>query len=144
LKEGIEAISSWGPGRFENYSIHQIEPIVSLMGCYPQKVMSIGSASHPALLIDFGSGKQATVQHFGEGCPFMMAVNYTQTNRCQIIKPESDFFALFIRRLVSFFETREPAVPEAETIAVMTIIEYGIQAAMNPAQWINLPSERGY
>lgn len=139
VKEGIETISSWGPGRFENYSIHQIEPIVSLMGSHPQRVMSIGSAASSALLIDFGAGKQATINHFGDGCPFMMAVN-DNTNQCQIIKPESDFFALFIRHLVSFFESGKPAVPAEETIAVITIIEYGLQAAETPAKWLNLPN----
>jgi hypothetical protein len=40
---------------------------------------------------------------------------------------------------VNFFETGEPAVNSAETIAVITIIEYGLKAANTPYVWVELP-----
>ena len=68
-RSDIQTISGWGPGAFANYSIHQIEPIVSLMGTSPKRVMYIGTPDSPALLIDFGDGRQATVNHLGDNCP---------------------------------------------------------------------------
>ena len=136
--EGMRVISSWGPGAFENYSIHQIEPIVSMMGTDAKRVMFIGTDAAPALLIDFGDGRQATVHHLGDPCPFMMAVNY-ENGSCKILKPESDFFKLFIQDLVAFFETGKVSVPHSQTLAVITIIEYGMIAASRPFQWIELP-----
>jgi hypothetical protein len=41
-KNGIAVINSWGPGTYEKYSIHQIEPIVALMGADAKRVMYLG------------------------------------------------------------------------------------------------------
>lgn len=137
-RNGIQVISSIGPGTFENYSIHQIEPIVSMMGSVPKRVMYIGTRSAPALLIEFNDGRQATIHHLGEDCPFTMAVNYDAGN-CIITKPESDFFNLFIQDLIRFFDTGEVTVPASQTISIITIIEYGLKAAICPYQWVELP-----
>jgi hypothetical protein len=136
---GIETIASIGPGRFENYSIHQIEPIVSLMKSAPRRLMSIGTEISPAILIQFANDKQAEVRHFGWECPFSMTINYVSGN-AKLIKAESDFFSVFIKNMLSFFETGKPAVDESETIAIITIIEYGIIAAKTPYQWVELPA----
>ncbi|MGZ9587337.1 hypothetical protein [Paenibacillus marinisediminis] len=137
-REGIESIASWGPGMLENYSIHQIEPIISLMGPEATRVMYIGTPKSPALLIGFADGRQATIHHFGWECPFSMALNY-EAGDCKLVKPESNFFQLFIQDLITFFETGRITVPASETIAIITIIEYGLKAAKQPYQWLELP-----
>jgi len=136
-RDGITSIASWGPGRFENYSIHQIEPIVSLMGSRPRRVMWIGSHA-PAMVIEFDGGKQATLHQFGWECPFSMVVGY-ESGKALPLKPESDFFRLFIRGLIRFFETGNPPVEEAQTIDVITLIEYGFKAGNTPYVWVDLP-----
>jgi hypothetical protein len=137
-RQGIEVICSMGPGRYDNYSIHQIEPIVSLMQCEPKQVMYIGTSKCPALIIRFADGRQATINHFGWECPFSLTINY-DSGKTKILKPESDYFALFMKNLVSFFETGKTTVNRAETIAIITIIEYGFMAAKTPFQWVDLP-----
>ncbi|WGU93493.1 hypothetical protein QJQ58_23620 [Paenibacillus dendritiformis] len=137
-RSGIETICSWGPGTFENYSIHQIEPIVSLMGTEAKRVMFIGTRIAPALLIEFKDGRQATMHHLGGDCPFTTAVAYA-SGSCRILKPESDFFQLFIQELVAFFETGLAPVPSDQTVAIITIIEYGMLAAQRPNVWVELP-----
>jgi hypothetical protein len=137
-RQGIETIASVGPGKFENYSIHQIEPVISLMGSGAARVMSIGTANSPALLIEFEGGRQAEIRHFGWECPFSMMIN-DKAGQTKIVKVESDFFASFVQSLMQFFETGVPAVDEAETVAIITIIEYGIKAAATPFQWVELP-----
>ncbi|WP_159885877.1 Gfo/Idh/MocA family protein [Paenibacillus puerhi] len=137
-REGIDAIASIGPGSYANYSIHQIEPIVSLLGSAAQRVMFIGTPASPALLIEFSGGRQATVRHLSGDAPFQLAVNYGPAGSA-ILKPESDFFQLFIRDLIRFFETGQSTVDASETVAVITIIEYGLKAAVAPFQWVELP-----
>ncbi len=141
-RQGIETIASIGPGKFENYSIHQIEPIISMMGSSPKRVMSIGTANSPALLVEFANGRQAEIRHFGWDCPFSMAVNYS-SGHSKMIKVDSDFFASFTKNLILFFETGKPIVEPNETIAIITIIEFGLKAAETPYQWVELPSETG-
>jgi hypothetical protein len=138
-RNGIDTISSIGPGRYDNYSIHQIEPIVSLMGSRAERVMFTGTKQSPALIIGFEDGRQASIRHFGGDCPFSMAVGYGP-DRSIMLKPESDFFALFIQNMIAFFETGRPAVAPAETLAIITIIEYGFKAAEKPFEWVELPT----
>lgn len=136
---GIHSIQSWGPGRYDNYSIHQFEPIVSMMGSNPKRMMCIGTPETPAFIIDYGQGRQATVHHLGRDCPFMLGVSY-ESGICKVLQAESDFFQAFIRSMVSFFQTGKPAVEPQETIAVITLIEYGYVAAECPYQWVEMPS----
>ena len=138
-REGIHTICSIGPGRFENYSIHQIEPIVSLMGSNVTQVMSVGSSETPALIIRFGDGRQAIIHQFDGDVPFSMTMQYS-SNRCKQLKFESNFFQSFIHDLVHFFETGKPTVHSAETIAVISIIQYGLEAMKKPYQWVSVPS----
>jgi len=137
-KDGIETICSIGPGKFDNYSIHQIEPIVALMGSGVKRVMFTGTAKSPALLIGFADGRQAAVNHFGGGAPFSLIANY-DSGQARSVKIESDFFGAFIQNMVGFFETGEGGVPPEETVAIITIIEYGLKAAQTPYQWLELP-----
>ncbi|WP_051318156.1 Gfo/Idh/MocA family protein [Cohnella thermotolerans] len=137
-RQGIENVCSIGPGSFNHYAIHQIEPIVSLMGGEPTRVMSVGTPNAPALLIGFADGRQAAVHQMGWDCPFQIAVAYT-SGQAKVAKPESDYFDRFVRKLLAFFETGEPEVPEGETIAIVTVIEYGLRAMAAPYQWVQLP-----
>lgn len=43
---GIDAIYSEGPGEFEMYIIHQIEPVIRLMGSAAKRAMYIGTDAH--------------------------------------------------------------------------------------------------
>lgn len=137
-KAGIHTICSIGPGKFDNYSIHQIEPIIALMGTEATRVMFTGTAQSPSVLIGFADGRQASVNHFGGGCPFGMTLDYDSGSAKQI-KVESNFFGGFIENLIAFFESGKATVDPAETIAIITIIEYGLIAAKTPYQWIELP-----
>jgi len=134
----IETVSSWGPGLFHNYAIHQIEPIVAFMGAEAKRLMFTGTPSSHSLLIDFGDGRHASLNHFGWDCPFMMAVKNAEGST-NVLKVESNFFERFIENMVSFFETSIPAVAAAETLSVISIIEYGNKAMETPHQWVQLP-----
>ncbi|WP_152396648.1 Gfo/Idh/MocA family oxidoreductase [Paenibacillus guangzhouensis] len=137
-REGIRVVSSWGPGAFDNYSIHQLEPIASLMGTDAKRIMFIGTETVPAILLEFSGGRQATIQHPGPGCPFILSVN-DASGKCSILQPQSNFFQLFIRDLIAFFESGRATVRAEETVAIITWIEYGRMAAQRPYQWIELP-----
>ncbi|MGG1517091.1 hypothetical protein ABE504_16900 [Paenibacillus oryzisoli] len=137
-RQGIEAICSLGPGKFENYAIHQVEPIVALMGTEAKQVMWTGTAGAPSLLIGFSDGRQATINLYGWESPFSMALSYAN-GASKYVKIESNFFGAFIEQLVAFFESGVSPVPPAETIAIASILEAGERAARTPYQWIALP-----
>jgi hypothetical protein len=138
---GIESIYSAGPGKFNNYAIHQVEPIVSLMGTEVSRVMWMGTENASELLIGYADGRQAAVTLPGDDCPFRMALSY-ESGATKELTVESDFFSAFIRSLVGFFDSGEPVVPQAETIAIAAILEYGLKAMGTPQQWLTLPASK--
>jgi len=134
--DSISAIHSEGPGLFEIYSIHQIEPIVCLMKTRAKRVMYTGSASHPSLVIEFEDGRQAHMYH-GEDLPFRI-VTQNSENIAKSTVIESDFFGLFIKALIEFFDTGIVPVPHEQTIDVIAIREAGMKAKEAPFEWINI------
>lgn len=132
-KNGIDFISSRGPGVFPIYAIHQVEPIVTLMGSDVRRVMSIGTAKAPGLLIDFADGRRATMNTYGSGV-FNMQLKYAD-GQVLVIPDCTDYFPNFIVELVDFFRTGDVKVNHAETIAIMGILEKGRMALDDPEHW---------
>lgn len=139
-RESVATIHSLGPGKFDNYAIHQVEPIISMMGSDVQRVMSIGTSAYPSLLIGFADGRQAAMNHCGWECPFTIVLNY-ESGHSSVVRPESDFSDLFVKDLIAFLETGKPSVQADETISTITILEYGLKALQDPYHWIELPRE---
>lgn len=137
-KTKIQTISSWGPGTYEIYSIHQIEPIVSLMGSDAKRVMFIGTKEWPAIVIEFSGNRRAILSHHGWNCPFTMSVNFSDATS-QNMEVKSDYFGAFVKEMVDFFLTGEEKVPHAETVAVIAIREAGLKAALCPGTWVDVP-----
>lgn len=133
----IQNLASWGPGSYEIYSIHQIEPIVSLMGSEAQRVMYIGTKDWPALVIEFSRDRRAIMSHHGWSCPFTMTVNFSDKTS-QTIQVQSDYFKMFIKEMTDFFLTGEVKVESEQTIAVIAIREAGLKAAQNPGTWVEV------
>ncbi|WP_172251388.1 Gfo/Idh/MocA family protein [Saccharibacillus deserti] len=133
----IDTVFSQGPGQYSNYAVHQIEPIVSLMGIGARRVMSVGTKLAPSLLVDYEDGRQAALLHI-QNSPFLLTLQYKNGESARFTA-EADFFAAFIADLLRFFDTGTPSVRAEETILIMTLIEYGSQAAQTPYQWVDLP-----
>jgi hypothetical protein len=137
-KKNIDMMNSRGPGAFSEYSIHQLEPVVALMGWEIKRVMSIGTTQSAALAIDFSDGRKAVISHFGWDCPFGLTINY-KSGDVLIINECTDFFPRFIENMVDFFETGDIKVAHEETLAVITLREYGTKALSKPGEWIEIP-----
>ena len=135
-KKAIKKLYTKGPGTFDIYSIHQIEPIVALMETPAKRVMFTGEANHPAMVIEFADGR--LVQMFQTGAsPFEITVD-DEANVGAVYKIESDFFGEFIKAMLNFFETGEAPVNPEQTIDVMAIIEAGKKALKTPFEWVEV------
>lgn len=133
-KSAIDCLYSEGPGNYEIYSIHQIEPIVALMEAPAEKVMFLGSGKHPAMLISFADGRTAQMYQ-GAGLSFRL-VPVDQENNAKEYVVKSDFFGNFIDNLLQFFETGVVPVPHEQTVQVIAIREAGLKAMEKPYAWI--------
>lgn len=136
-RDGICFINSRGPGRFDTYAIHQIEPIVVLMGSEVKRIMSVGSG-YETMVIEFSNGRRAVMSHYDwKGVDFEMIVNY-EDGSIHKIPQMSGYFDNFINKLCTFFKTGETFADHAETVSVMGIIEAGNKALATPGVWIEV------
>ncbi len=137
-KEGICFINSRGPGNFDTYSIHQIEPIVVLMGSDVKRIMSVGSGKYESMVIEFSNDRRVVMSHYGwSGVDFEMLINYDDGSTVKV--PQlSDYFPNFIKSLCEFFKTGKTFADHDETVSVMGIIEAGNKALNNKGQWIEV------
>ena len=136
-RQDIAGIVSIGAGLLSNYSIHQIEPIIYLMGPEVKRVMFIGTEALPAAVLEFQDGRRASFSHHGWDCPFAMTIDMKDgtTKRVDVV---SDHFALFIKEMVAFFLGAPPAVSHEDTIAVIAAREAAIKASRQPGVWVEV------
>lgn len=136
-REQIAGIISMGAGLLDNYSIHQIEPIIYLMGPQVARVMFTGTEELPAAVLEFKDGRWAHFSHHGWDCPFMMTVDMKDgtTRRAEVT---SDHFSKFMKEMISFFLGAEPPVSHADTIAVIAAREAAIKASQQPGTWVEV------
>ena len=132
----IHKIYSEGPGVYEIYSIHQIEPVLKLMKTDPKRVMFLGDKDHPSIVIEFADGRLAQFYQ-GIWIDFEISVADKDNNMTKhIIK--SDYFMLFIENLVKFFDTGVIPVPHQQTVNVVATIDAGRKAAEKPFEWVEI------
>ena len=137
-REGICFINSRGPGNFDTYSIHQIEPIVVLMGSKAKRIMSVGNGKYESMVIEFEGNRSIVMSQYGwTNVDFSMLVNY-EDGRTVSVPQMSNTFPNFIKAMCDFFRTGEIKAAHDETVAIMGIIEAGNKALTNPGVWIEI------
>ena len=137
-RENIAFINSRGPGDFDTYAIHQIEPITMLMGAEATRVMAVGAGMHQTVVIAFKGGRSAVMSHYGwSGVDFNMTVSYADGSTT-VVPALSNSFPNFIKAMCDFFRTGEIKAAHEDTVAIMGIIEAGNKAIANPGVWIEV------
>lgn len=135
-KSKIYKIISEGPDLFEKYVIHQVEPIVKLMGTRAKRVMGLGDLIHPSLIIEFEDGRLVQIRH-GLETDFRFTVADEKNNEIHYFI-KSSYFRLFVKEMLEFFETGKAPVSPEETIDVIAICSAGKKALENPFNWVEL------
>lgn len=132
----IERIYSKGPGVYEIYSIHQIEPIMMLMNAKPVRVMFTGDEVHPSMVIEFEDGRYAQMYQAAGASFEITAVD--KDNNSLTRTAASDFFASFIKDLIGFFKDGEIRAPHEQTVGVIAVRAAGLEAMKKPFTWVEV------
>lgn len=132
-RDTLEYLAAFGPGRFENYAVHQLEIIVAMMGTGARRIKSISTQHGKLLIVDYGDGRLSSMQQMADN-PFHASLQL-RDGEGVFIQQCSDFFQRLIEAILRFFETREPAVPKEETLEVMALLEAGTLALEAPDVW---------
>jgi hypothetical protein len=81
----VKAIATWGPNPFDNYSIHQLEPIVMLMNCDCDTVLYIEGDNTYTIHMIFKDGRPAVMTSFLGGSPFISNIPPQKRTRCTLL-----------------------------------------------------------
>ena len=132
----ITAISTFGPNDPDTYSIHQLEPIMMLMKTPVRQVLFSGDSTWYTVLLRFADGRLDSLTGLMGGSPFITNIQMDDGARC--ITVTSDFFHMFIAKLVEFFRTAEVKVPHEETLQIMAVHGAMLQAKKTPGVWVDV------
>jgi len=133
-KTDIETVDFRGPGLFDMYAIHMIEPLFIMMG-KAKRVLAVGSDTAPTLLYDYGNNRCAVLGFYDYNVGFSAAIRYKDGN-CTTLSFESEFFKTFTADLIKFFETGLPPVKIEDTMDIMSMLDAGRKAVKSSGAWI--------
>lgn len=134
----IDAVYSEGPGEFDKYIVHQVEPMVKLMKTPAKRVMYTGMQEHPVAVIEFTDGRMCSITLRSDNCGSFKYTLINKENFAKAVDVKSDTWANFSEAFVKFVRTGEIPVPHERTIEVMAICEALIKAQKNPFEWVSV------
>ena len=122
-------IITGGGGSLEEYIIHQIEMAVKLIGGEAARRVHVFNKDKQAtIVIDFESGRTATLNYSKSSCGFSVDVE-TGGDRCDYRKISSgtEFYNL-IKTILTFFETSVVPFEQKETLQILAIRDAVLKA----------------
>ena len=131
-----ECVITCGGGRFFNeYAIHQLEMIVSVMGTGAVKLMRTHGTQGDAVRILYADGRQADMNFYPNfGFSFVMGGDFPVVN----IPTQNRTFNNMLDSILAFFAGGEIPVCRAETLEIATLLEQSILAENQDGVWIDL------
>jgi predicted dehydrogenase len=124
-----------GGKSFEEYGIHQVEMIASLMGLGARRVMQCGNAGTHHLVIAYEDLRRATVT-INASLPFAIAV--CGEKKSVPLDKLSDFFPNLTSAILQFFSSGVSPINPMETIEIAAIVAAGIDALNTKDQWVHV------
>ena len=138
-KTNIKGVNAWGPNGFEDYAIHQLEPIFMMMQAPATEVMHLTNDEVYTGVLRFADGRTATLSGYAKGSPFMM--NIARSTENSVLEIRSDYFRHFIEALVEFFKNGTIPAPHGETLSIISAWGTLMEAEKTPGIWVKVPKD---
>ena len=138
-KTNIKGVNAWGPNGFEDYAIHQLEPIFMMMQAPATEVMHLTNDEVYTGVLRFADGRTATLSGYAKGSPFMM--NIARSTENSVLEIRSDYFRHFIEALVEFFKNGTIPAPHGETLSIISAWGALMEAEKTPGIWVKVPKD---
>ena len=135
VSEDITTIIGTGNGNPAIYVIHQLEPILMLMGYNVDKVMFLDNPQTPSWVLHFDDGRTATMAMF-KGSPVSLKICHGASEETIVVNDE--FFLNLMGAIVEMFETGKQPIEHQETIKIMAIREVCVKAMDKPLTWFEV------
>jgi len=130
-------MSTVGPHDLDNYAVHQLEPIVAVMGRDIQRVkcFTAGDAV-TVMLMDYGDGRMASFTQTPN--PYAEFNFMVSDGSAGERLDSSDYYINTMHAILQFFESGQPPVPREDTLTVLALIEAAKKGRQQPDCWIPL------
>jgi hypothetical protein len=116
-----EIFCTTGGGRsFDEYGIHQLEMIVSIMGTNVKDINLVGDSQKLALTINFADGRIAQAAY---NPTFPYTVSAGNATGSKVYATMGNFFPNLIDAMLEFFATGVSPIPAEETITIAALLE---------------------
>lgn len=131
-------ISTFGGGRtFHEYSIHQIEMVVTALGTGAESVTRIPDAAAEVYSVAYPGNERRAIITFTPFFPFSAYIANSETGT--FIPTATNMFPHLLDSILEFYSTGIPQIREEETIEVAAIREAALKAQTNPGIEIKVP-----
>lgn len=138
-KKRPKFVSTVGPHSLDSYAVHQLEPIVALMGVGVKrlKAFSVGSQV-TQLIMDYGEGRLASFwQSPQPWAEFNFMVSDGETGQ-RLVSDDKNFYHNLAKAIMDFFVHGICPVEKAETLEILSIIDTARTARIQPDIWFDL------
>jgi predicted dehydrogenase len=135
----VEHMITWGGGgSFEEYAVHPLELLISVLGPEVTRLMRRGPETRAQLLLDFTGGRTGVVNVYPRSnTPF--AASLTTEKATQLVEVDaSKIFVNNLAAILDFFQAGRPNVDRRESLAILRLLD----AARDPRalkEFIPLP-----
>ena len=118
-----------GGGRsFQEYAIHQLEMIVSVMGTEVQNMSLRGDAEKLMLVLEYSNSRIATASYAAN---FPFAVSAASASDVQVHHEVTGLWTNFTDSLLDFFATGISPVPKEQTLCIAELLENAVALLNN-------------
>lgn len=132
-------VSTVGPHSLDNYAVHQLEPIVTLMGTGVRRIkgFAVGSAV-TQLILDYGEGRMASfMQSPQPWAEFNFMVSDGETGQ-RLVSDDRNFYHNLSKAILDFFVHGICPVRKEETLEILAIIDAARVARQRPDTWLEI------
>ena len=135
-RNSLEFVATLGPGTYQNYSVHQLEMVVALLGPGATRVKSLSSEHGRLLVAEYPEGRRASMLQM-PAAPFQVSMQL-KSGEGVFIPECSDIFTRMIHAMLDFFEGAPAPAPKEETLAIMALLEAGRKALTSYDTWVKV------
>lgn len=138
-KERPRFVSTVGPHSLDSYAVHQLEPIVALMGTGVKrlKAFAVGSAV-TQLILDYGDGRLASFVQSPQPYAEFNFMASDGENGARLKSDGRNFYHTLMKVILDFFVTGKVPVPHEETLEILAIIDTAREARRRPDTWLDI------
>jgi predicted dehydrogenase len=132
-------MSTTGPHSLANYAVHQLEPIVAVMGTGVKRIKAFAAGSAVThLILDYGGGRFASFcQSPQPWAEFNFLVSDGETGR-RLHSDDGNFYLNLMKAILNFFVHGIVPVQKEETLEIIAIIETAAKAREQPDEWFEI------